>query len=117
MAPKKTNVKAKQHSLPASAKKPLHDRADFTKMSANKRIAKMHNATAMKRTSRLLAAVVAIALISGCSMFSWTGIGGGKKNAREATERYDDAPITEETGSIPGDRSNATYSDEDLKAE
>jgi hypothetical protein len=40
------------------------------------------------------------------------GGGGGIEN-----ERYDNAPITEHTGSIPGDRDNSDYTDEELTDE
>jgi hypothetical protein len=60
----------------------------------------------------VLVATLSTGLLAGCSMFSWIGGGGGKKG-QEASERYDDAPITEETGSIPGDRSQATYTNKE----
>ena len=60
----------------------------------------------------VLVATLSAALLTGCSMFSWIGGGGGKKG-QEASERYDDAPITQETGSIPGDRSQATYTNDE----
>jgi len=66
------------------------------------------------RTPLILVMATSIALLSGCSMFDW--MGGSKKNVPE-NERYDDAPITEETGSIPGDRTNSSYTNEDLQAE
>ena len=75
----------------------------------------MNKHTRNSRTPLILVMAASIALLSGCSMFDWIG-GGSKKNAT-ANERYDDAPITQETGSIPGDRSNSTYTNEDLQAE
>ena len=48
-------------------------------------------------------------------MFDWMSGSGGKDGIEN--ERYDDAPITEKTGSIPGDRSNTDYTDEELQAE
>ena len=70
------------------------------------------------RSSRSKAALIAVmvsaAILSGCSMFDWMK---GDRSKSDNQERYDDAPLTQETGSLPGDRSNAEYTDEDLKAE
>ena len=74
----------------------------------------MNKETLSKVPTRLIIVAAAAALLSGCSMFDW--MGGDRSNSK-TPERYDDAPLTQETGSIPGDRSDAAYSDEDLKAE
>jgi len=70
-----------------------------------------------KTTPTLIAAIALSAvMLSGCSMFDWIGGGGGKKDRTE-TERYDDAPITQETGSLPSDRANSRYTNEEPQAE
>ena len=66
------------------------------------------------RTRLIMTIALSAALLSGCSMFDW--MGGSKKNVSES-ERYDDAPITERTGSLPGDRSNSSYTNEDPQTE
>jgi len=63
----------------------------------------------------ILVTALSVALLSGCSMFDWMGGRGGKDGIQN--ERYDDAPITERTGSIPGDRINSDYTDEELTDE
>ena len=64
--------------------------------------------------TRLAIVIVAAGLLSSCSMFDW--MSGDRSNSK-TPERYDDAPITVETGSIPGDRSNAEYTGEELRAD
>jgi hypothetical protein len=74
----------------------------------------MRHAKRRSRTPLVLVTAMSVALLSGCSMFDWMSGGGGKGIE---TERYDNAPITERTGSIPGDRSNSDYTDEELTSE
>jgi hypothetical protein len=72
--------------------------------------------TDRKTTPKLIIAIALSALmLSGCSMFDWVS-GGGSKDQTE-TERYDDAPITQETGSLPGDRENSRYTNDEPQAE
>lgn len=48
-------------------------------------------------------------ILSGCSSFDW--LTGRGKNKEGQAERYDDAPLTVETGEIPADSANARYSE------
>ena len=104
-----------KHTKPwAPGKKPLQPQGIITKMAANKGRPDMPKSTPVKKSSMIMVVALCAAVGSGCSMFSWMG---GRSKDKDASERYDDAPITRETGTIPGDRTNAEYSGEELTGE
>ena len=71
----------------------------------------MHNNSTQTVPYKLICLALAAAFVASCSMFR------GDRESSDTPERYDDAPIYDSTGALPGDRSGATYSDEDLRAE
>ncbi|MFN3232840.1 MAG: hypothetical protein ACE363_11885 [Alphaproteobacteria bacterium] len=55
-------------------------------------------------------------MLGGCeTLESINPFGGNKKAEAAREEKFDDRPLTEETGQIPPDTGNRRYTDEDLR--
>ncbi len=70
------------------------------------------------RTMMIIAASSAL-MLGGCeTLQSINPFGGSSKKAEQAKEeKFDDRPLTKDTGNIPPDISNRNYTEEELRAE
>ncbi len=73
----------------------------------------MKIASPIQKAPFIIVIACAALILSGCSSFDW--LTGKGKNKEGEAERYDDAPLTQETGEIPADSTNARHSDKETE--
>jgi len=66
----------------------------------------------------VILAVAAALTLGGCeTLNSINPFGGSKKAEKAKEEKYDNRPLARETGELPPDTGNRSYTDDDLRPE